>query len=96
MRYTAEKVIEEVAGICYRSGAASVLLYGSRAKGTARPRSDIDIAVEGAERFDEMKRQIEDIPTLFSIDFVNLDSCKNETLKSEVRTHGIKLQHPAS
>ena len=42
-----EEVIEEVADLCRQFQAKKVILYGSRAKGTARERSDIDIAVSG-------------------------------------------------
>ena len=39
----AEEVIEEVAKLCKSFHAKEIILYGSRAKGTARERSDIDI-----------------------------------------------------
>ena len=42
-----EEVISEVAKLCRNFHAKEVILYGSRAKGTARERSDIDIAVTG-------------------------------------------------
>ena len=45
----AEEVIKKVSGICKDFGAKKVILYGSRAKGTARERSDIDIAVSGVK-----------------------------------------------
>lgn len=41
----AEQVIRETANLCRDFGAKEVILYGSRAKETARERSDIDIAV---------------------------------------------------
>ena len=44
-----DEVISEVAELCKRFHAKEVILYGSRAKGTARERSDIDIAVSGVE-----------------------------------------------
>ena len=40
-----EEVIREVGRLCKKYQAKEVILYGSRAKGTARERSDIDIAV---------------------------------------------------
>ncbi len=39
-----EEVIERAAKLCKESGAKKVFLFGSRAKGTALERSDIDIA----------------------------------------------------
>lgn len=43
----AEEVMQEVAKLCRSFHAKEVILYGSRAKGTAMERSDIDIAVSG-------------------------------------------------
>lgn len=53
-----------------------MILYGSRAKGTARERSDIDIAVSGVENFNELVEKAEELPTLYSVDIVNMDTCK--------------------
>ncbi|WP_337641648.1 nucleotidyltransferase domain-containing protein, partial [Anthropogastromicrobium sp.] len=40
-----EEIIQAIIKICNEFQAKEVVLYGSRAKGTARERSDIDIAV---------------------------------------------------
>ena len=53
----AEEVIQEVAKLCNSFHAKEVILYGSRAKGTARERSDIDIAVSGIEDFERKSRR---------------------------------------
>ena len=42
-----EEIIQTIIKICNEFQAKEVVLYGSRAKGTARERSDIDIAVSG-------------------------------------------------
>ena len=49
---TVEEVIQEAAKLCRSFHAQRVILYGSRAKHTARERSDIDIAVTGVEKFE--------------------------------------------
>ena len=41
-----------------------VILYGSRAKGTAMERSDIDIAVSGVDNFESLVEKVEELPTL--------------------------------
>ena len=49
-----EEVISRVAELCRQHDAQKVILYGSRAKGTALERSDIDIAVSGVKDFDTL------------------------------------------
>ena len=51
-----QEILEEIQRISRQYGAREVILFGSRAKGTETERSDIDIAVSGAERFDEIGR----------------------------------------
>ena len=42
-----DEVIAEITQRCRNYGAQKIILFGSRAKGTATERSDIDIAVSG-------------------------------------------------
>ena len=60
-----EEVISRVAELCRQYDAQKVILYGSRAKGTALERSDIDIAVSGVKDFDTLSDEVEDLPTLY-------------------------------
>ena len=76
-----EEIIQAVIKICNEFQAKEVVLYGSRAKGTARERSDIDIAVSG----------VNDLPTLYSVDVLNMDICRNELLMEDVRKYGRKI-----
>ena len=71
--------------------ADEVILYGSRAKGTARERSDINIAVSGVECFDELVEKIEELPTLYSVDLLNMDTCRNELLLEDIKQYGRKI-----
>lgn len=86
-----DEIIEEVAKLCRRFHAKEVILYGSRAKGTARERSDIDIAVSGAEHFDLLAENVEDLPTLYSVDLLNMDTCRNQLLLEDIRQYGRKI-----
>ncbi|HBA70503.1 MAG TPA: nucleotidyltransferase domain-containing protein [Lachnospiraceae bacterium] len=88
---SAEEVINTVAEICRKHNAHEVILFGSRAKGTARYQSDIDIAVSGAEHFDELAEEVEELPTLYTIDLVNLDTCKNNLLLEDIKIYGRKI-----
>ena len=54
-----EEIIQTIIKICNEFQAKEVVLYGSRAKGTARERSDIDIAVSGVNDFEKVVKQLE-------------------------------------
>ena len=54
-----------------------VLLFGSRARGDAKPRSDFDLAVDGDEplaisKFYEIEEALDALPTLYRFDWVDL------------------------
>ena len=85
------EIIQTIVKICNEFQAKEVILYGSRAKGTARERSDIDIAVSGVEDFDSLVEKIENLPTLYSVDVLNMDTCRNELLMEDVRKYGRKI-----
>lgn len=87
----AEEVIQEVVRLCRKYQAAEVILFGSRAKGTAQLKSDIDIAVSGVTEFEDLKAEIEDLPTLYSVDLVDLDSCRNHLLLEDIQLYGQKI-----
>ena len=86
-----EEVISEVAKLCRNFHAKEVILYGSRAKGTARERSDIDIAVTGVKNFDILEEKIEELLTLYSVDLLNMDTCRNDLLKEDIRQYGREI-----
>ena len=45
---TVDMVLQNIKELCEKYHAEQIILFGSRAKGTALERSDIDIAVYGA------------------------------------------------
>lgn len=86
-----EEVISRVAELCRRYDAKKVILYGSRAKGTALERSDIDVAVSGVKDFDALSDEVEELPTLYSVDLLNLDTCRNDLLMEDIRQYGREI-----
>ena len=86
-----EDVIGAAVKLCREFNAKEVILFGSRAKDTAIERSDIDIAVSGVENIDLLIQKIEELPTLYSIDIVNMDDCKNELLLEDIRQYGREV-----
>lgn len=70
-------------------GADAVILYGSRAKGTARPNSDIDLLVikdaagNRFERIREVSDSLEDLTNGYSLDALVLSQAQIEGLLKE-------------
>jgi predicted nucleotidyltransferase len=74
---------------------ARVILFGSCAKGTAVPRSDLDIAIStGAPirpaKLVRVEDAIEDLRTLRRVDLLDLATAGDE-LRAEVLANGIEL-----
>ncbi len=92
----AEEVIKRVIELCGKYAADQGILFGSRAKGTALERSDIDIAVSGVAHFSALREEIENLPTLFTVDIVDLDTCTNLLLLEEIRKYGKKIYEKVS
>lgn len=86
-----EEVIRLVSHLCHKHHAKEVILFGSRAKGTAYKKSDIDIAVTGVKDFNRLQEEIEDLPTLYSVDLIDLDACENKLLKEDILNYGRKI-----
>ncbi len=86
-----EEILQEIIRICKNNSVTKVILFGSRAKGTALERSDIDIAVCGVEDIEKLREELEDITTLYTIDVVDMDECGNELLLEDIKQYGRKI-----
>ena len=86
-----EEVLDQIIELCRKHSASRVILFGSRARGTAGERSDIDIAVSGAVDFDGLAEEIGRLPTLYTIDLVNLQECGSDLLLEDIRQYGRKI-----
>ena len=74
-----------------------VHLFGSRVFGRARPRSDIDVAIDGPRPVDptdmtRIREESERLPTLFTIDLVDLARVSPE-FREAVRRQ-IRVEEP--
>lgn len=38
-----------------------------------------------------LREELEELPTLYKIDLVDLDTCKNELLLEDIREYGCKI-----
>ena len=76
-----------------------VILFGSRARGDAGFRADIDIAVEcptaDTLRWSDIEEAVELAPTLLNIDLVRLDTAPPELLAA-IRDEGRVLYERAT
>ncbi len=101
MVYATPRVKEIVARIAAeaktRIGSKGHLIwFGSWVKGTARPTSDIDLAiqVEGGAPTPELARFQdwieEELPALYRIDLVNLEEV-GERMRRQIRDEGVRL-----
>ncbi len=93
-----DEVVREVLDVIHRRlppGEFKVLLFGSWAKDTAEPTSDIDIGILGAKAVDgllllRLKEEIKAIPTLRRIDVVDLNEAE-EAFRREVLSYAKEL-----
>lgn len=87
-----EDVYEQIREFAADAGAHKVILFGSRAKGTNRPKSDIDLAIAGCPDFDALDDRLNnELWTLLKIDAINLDEPISEALKTEITRTGKVL-----
>lgn len=93
MALTMEQILNNIISICLKiADVDEIILYGSRAKGTHMPKSDIDIAII-ADYLDieEIKEEIDEIDTLLTIDLLDYNNCKNLRLIEEINQYGTTL-----
>lgn len=86
-----DAVIESICAIAERCGTSRVVLFGSRARGEHRPKSDIDLAVFGGDQVRFALDVEEEAPTLLSFDFVNMDGSVSRELETRVAQEGVVL-----
>ena len=72
-------------------GVKKLILFGSRARGTNRERSDIDLAAAGGDVFSFAEAVNENVQTLLSFDVVNFDEIVDENFQAEIERDGIIL-----
>ena len=68
-----------------------MILFGSRARGDNKPRSDIDLAVEGGDILNFRFEMDEELPTLLFVDVIDLSEKLNENFLSEIKRDGVIL-----
>lgn len=71
--------------------ASRIVLFGSRARGDASERSDIDLAAFDvpAEQQASFRLALDDLPTLLNFDLVFVQQDTNPVLLSEIERDGV-------
>ena len=86
-----ERVLREIITFAKQSNIRTVILFGSRARGTHLDRSDIDLAVQGGD-FNSFYWKIkENTHTLLMFDVVELNENTSDELKKEIERDGVIL-----
>ena len=72
-----------------------VILYGSRARNDYRQGSDIDIAIDAPsmtdQEFASLWNALDDLPIIFSLDIIHLQSLKNQALIHAIQRDGVEI-----
>lgn len=90
MRETGIKpiVIEEICDFARKYNVKKVILFGSRARGNFKEKSDIDLAVQGGDFIRFMLDVNEETSTLLSFDIINLDEEIMGELRKSIEKEG--------
>lgn len=93
-----QNIYDQIATLGNLLGADKIVLFGSRARGDHRERSDIDIAIFGLSRQKQNAfiEGIEAIPTLLDFDIVFITDQASPTLLQNINKDGVILMNKAA
>lgn len=83
-----ENIIREIKDLAIECEVKKVILFGSRARGDNKERSDIDLAIEGGKTALFAVEAEEKIRTLLMFDIVDLGGFVQEELRKSIETEG--------
>lgn len=86
-----QSIVDSISVLARQSNLDRVILFGSRARGDNRERSDIDLAIQGGDTVAFAASADEDIPTLLFFDVVDLDNPVQPELLEEIRKDGVVI-----
>jgi len=92
MSYNLAKNVEnDIVSLARRCGLKQAILFGSRARGDNRERSDIDLAIRGGNTAEFIASADDEIYTLLMFDIVDLEKPVQTELLAEIRRDGVTL-----
>jgi len=71
-----------------------VILFGSRAKGTANSRSDIDLAIKGIDddlQIEALAQDLDQLPLPYKFDVKSLETIQNVALNEHIKRVGVTI-----
>ena len=82
-----------VRALLREAGARHAVAYGSRARGDARPGSDLDLAVAGLDEraVSRLRANLDEAPLPFTCDVVNLDTLPAGPLRAAIERDGAPV-----
>lgn len=86
-----EILLNEIIEFAKAYGIEKVILFGSRARGDFKERSDIDLAVSGGDVAGFSFAIEEETSTLLMFDVVNLDKEVQQELLASIEREGVLL-----
>lgn len=88
-----DKLYALIAALGEKYDADKILLFGSRARGDHKERSDIDLAIYGIPKENHARfwSDIDDLPTLLKFDLVHVDEYTDAELVENIEKDGVTL-----
>lgn len=85
------KIITAMIALAEQHAIRKIVLFGSRARGDYKERSDIDLAVSGGNTVLFASDADTEIPTLLQLDIVDLDKPVASELLQSINNEGVIL-----
>ena len=85
------EVLQEIIQLAKQNNVKQVILFGSRARGDYKKRSDIDIAFRGGNSSCFILSVDEETSTLLEFDVIDLDKPVREELLQSIEEEGILI-----
>lgn len=88
-----EKLYILIAALGEKYQAEKIVLFGSRARGDHKERSDIDLAIYGMpkENHAHFWMDVDDLPTLLQFDLVHVTEDTDAELMKNIEKDGVTL-----
>ena len=90
-----QRELDLICGVLARhADVTGAILFGSRAKGTAGPSSDIDVALEGLGdplRVEEIASELDELPLPYRFDVKALSAIRNPPLLDHITRVGVRI-----